>query len=189
MSNPLDARRKAAAAAAPAAAAAAPKAKAAAPAKKAAVADSVRSVANGRAYMEHEAAMDENGKPAYRSIFDAAGHNAKAITKETKKDRVVPTSTFVEHINHEVFKRIFGVPLRGKVAKMILLGIADQFLVLTEKGYKTKLPNVASFTKTERKARKARNPRTGAEVPVPAHSTMSAKAARAAKQYIRKAGA
>jgi len=186
MSNPLDARRKAAAAApaTPAKAAAKPAA-----AKKPAISGSVRSVALGRAYLEHEATMDENGKPAYRSVFDPAGHSAKAITKETKKDRVVPTSTFVEHINHEVFKRIFGVPLRGKVAKMILLGIADQFLVLTEKGYKTKLPNVASFTKTDRKARKARNPRTGAEVPVPAHSTMSAKAARAAKQYIRKAGA
>ena len=97
-------------------------------------------------------------------------------------------SVFVEHINATVFEPIFGMPLRRKVARFILEGISDQCLVLTEQGYKVKLPNLVTMARVQRAARKARNPRTGDEVQVPARAALSAKATRSARAYMAEQG-
>ena len=98
------------------------------------------------------------------------------------------TSTLIEHLNSEAFKKIFGQPLRQKYARMILDAISDQVLALVEKGYKVKLPNLVVLEKKKRAARRARNPRTGDAVQVPARMTMTAKPARSAKVYLQQAG-
>src|SRR3954467_9088611 len=92
----------------------------------------LHSIALMRAYLDHEPklAPDGSGMPLLRSIFDAAGHASKSIHKEVRKDRVVNNAAFVEHVNAEVFKKIFGVPLRGKIARFLVDGIADQILTL-----------------------------------------------------------
>lgn len=146
----------------------------------------LRSIALMRAYLEHQAKMapDGSGMPLLRSIFDAAGHSAKPIGKDVNKDRVVNNSDFVEHINAVVFKQIFGVPLRGKIARFIVDGIADQILTLADRGFTVKLNNVMSAKKGKKAARKARNPRTNVPVNVPARMTLQLKQARAAKAYF-----
>jgi len=149
----------------------------------------LRSIALGRRYKEYEAPMDDDGTPLFRSIFDPQGRSARAITAEdVPQDRVVNNSAFVEHINETVFKPIFGMALRRKVARHILDGISDQCLVLTEQGWKIKLPNLVTMERVQRAARKARNPRTGAEVSVPARAALSAKATRSARAYMAEQG-
>ena len=144
----------------------------------------MRSISIGRAYREFEAPMDEDDRPVYRSVFDPKGTAAKKIGKEVNKERVVNNSDFFKHINATVFAKVFGVPLRGKVARMLIEGLSDQCLVLTEKGYRIKLPNLVVMQSVDRKARKARNPRTGEEVNVPARTALSSKPTRSAKHYM-----
>jgi DNA-binding protein HU-beta len=148
----------------------------------------MRSIALGRAYTEYTAPVDDNNMPVARSLFDGQNRAAIALPKDTDKERVVNSSTFIRHLNATVFKQIFGVSLRNKIARMIVEGIADQCLILTEKGYKVKIPNLVTLQKVQRKARKARNPRTKEEVQVPARPTLAAKASRAAKIYLAQAG-
>lgn len=144
----------------------------------------MRSIAIGRAYREFEAPMDEDDRPVYRSVFDPKGTAAVKIGKDVNKERVVNNSDFFKHINATVFAKVFGVPLRGRVARMLIEGLSDQCLVLTENGYRIKLPNLVVMQSVERQARKARNPRTGDEVSVPARTALSSKPTRSAKHYM-----
>jgi Bacterial nucleoid DNA-binding protein len=131
--------------------------------------------------------MREDGRPVYRSIVDPRGTAAKKIGMDVNKERVVNNSDFFKHINAEVFTKLFGVPMGGRVARMIIEGMSDQCLVLTEKGYRIKMPNLVVMERVECKARKARNPRTGEEVQVPARTALSAKPTRSAKHYMAQA--
>jgi nucleoid DNA-binding protein len=146
----------------------------------------LHSIALMRAYLDHEPklAPDGSGMPLLRSIFDAAGHASKSINKEVRKDRVVNTRRSWSTVNAEVFKKIFGVPLRGKIARFLVDGIADQILTLAERGFTVKLNNVMSAKKVKRASRRARNPRTNVPVQVPARTTLQLKQARAAKAYF-----
>jgi DNA-binding protein HU-beta len=144
----------------------------------------MRSISIGRTYREFEAPMDEDDRPVYRSVFDPKGTAATKIGKDVNKERVVNNSDFFKHINATVFAKVFGVPLRGKVARMLIEGISDQCLVLSEGGYRIKLPNLVVMERVERQARKARNPRTGEEVSVPARTALSSKPTRSAKHYM-----
>jgi len=147
----------------------------------------MRSIAIGRKYREYDPPMDEDGHPVFRSTFDPAGHYAKVIGDEVSKDRVVNNSDFFKHINATVFGPVFGAPLRGRVARLLIEGISDQCLELVEKGYRVKIPNLVTLERKERKARKARNPRTGDEVSVPARTALSTKPTRSAKAYMANA--
>lgn len=155
--------------------------------KTGAVSGSLRAIAIGRAYKEFEPILNESGAPVARSYYDPAAHFAQPIGKDVDKERVVNASTLIKHLNATVTKPIFGVPFRGRVMRMFVEGIADQILDLVEKGYKVKYPNLVVLQKTLRKARKARNPRTGDPVQVHEHMTMTAKAARSAKMFLRQA--
>jgi integration host factor subunit beta len=149
----------------------------------------LRSIAIGRKYMEHEAPVDEDGRPVFKSVFDAKGHFAAEITEaEVSKDRVVNNSTFFKHINKTVAEPIFGVPLRAKIIRMFLEGTSDQILTLAEQGWRVKMPNLATFGRVERQARKARNPRTGETVHVPARTALTAKPTRSAREFMKQAG-
>lgn len=152
--------------------------------KKSRVSGPMRSIAIGRLYREHEAPMDENDRPVFRSVFDPAGHYAEEIGRNQSKDRVINNSDFFKHVNATVFTPIFGVPLRGRVARMIVEGISDQCLVLAEQGFRVKLPNLVVMQRVTRKSRKARNPRTGEEVFVPERTALSSKPTRSAKAYM-----
>ncbi len=181
----LQARREKAAAA-EATKAVAPQTKPTAPVKARrtkTVTGTMASIANMRAYQENDPKMAD-GLPISRFIFDPAGHNAKAIDDTVNKERVVNTSDMVAHLNETVFRKIFGVPLRGRVARQILDGIADQYLSLIEKGYFVKVPNLLSTKKVLRKARPGRNPKTGEDVSVPARYTIQVRAARALRDYL-----
>lgn len=147
----------------------------------------MRTIALARAYLEHEAQVDDNGVPIPRHYFDPAGRAAKALPKDTRKDRVVNWSDFLAHINETVARPIFGVPLRGLILRRFLEGVSDQVLQKVEQGYKIKYANLAQFEKALRAPRKARNPRSGEEVAVPSRITLSVKAARSAKEYLAQA--
>ena len=147
----------------------------------------MRSISIGRTYREYVAPMDDDGRPVHRSVFDPRGTAAKVIGKDVNKDRVVNNSDFFKHINATVFARVLGQPLRRQVARMIIEGFADQCLSLVEKGYRVKIPNLVVMERVERKARKARNPRTGEEVSVPARTAMSVKPTRSCKHYMSQA--
>jgi len=169
-------------------AAATPDKKAPKAAKSNRVGGPLRSIAIGRAYLEHAPSMDEEGRPFFRSVFDAQGHGAKRVTKEHKKDRVLPTSAFFKHTNETVAKQVLGMAIRPKLWRMIVEGICDQALTLAEGGYKVKLPNLVVIHAVEREARKARNPRTGETVDVPARTALSTKPTRSAKAYMAQGG-
>lgn len=149
----------------------------------------MRSIAIGRGYREFEAQTDDEGRPFFRSYFDARGHGAKTLPKDIDKERVLPTSLFYKHTNATVAKQVFGMALRPKIWRMLIEGICDQALTLAESGYKVKLPNLVVVRAVHREARKARNPRTGATVNVPARTALSAKATRSAKAYLAQSGA
>lgn len=144
----------------------------------------LRSIRLGRAYLENTPVLAETGGPRAQTYFDPAGHFSAAIGKDVDKARVVNSSTFIKHYNATVVKAVFGVPLRQKFARMLVEGLADQVLALVEKDFKVKIPNLASFQKVRRAARKARNPRTGDSVQVGARWTMQTKPSRAAKVYL-----
>ncbi len=152
------------------------------------VGGTLRSIAIGRAYLEHEPQVDPEGRPFFRSIFDAQGNGAKRIGKDIAKDRVLPTSALLKHTNETVAKQVLGMSLRPKVWRMIMEGICDQVLTLAEAGYKVKLPNLVVVQAVKRGARLARNPKTGAPVPVPARTALSTKPARSAKAYMANGG-
>lgn len=65
----------------------------------------------------------------------------------------------------------------GKIVDVVIAGLVES--LLTER--KTTLPNFGRFEIKETKPRKARNPRTGAEVMVPAKHAVKFKAARELK--------
>lgn len=143
----------------------------------------LRSIAIGRAYREYQAPM-EDGRPAYRSVFDPAGRSAEKLPKDFSKERLVPMTAFLKHLNETVARKVFGAPLRPKVLRMFFEGICDQGLTLAENGWKIKYPNLVTVERVERKERKARNPRTNATVDVPRHMALSTKPTRSAKAYI-----
>jgi len=66
----------------------------------------------------------------------------------------------------------------GKIVDVVIAGLVNGLVV--EK--KTTLPNFGRFEIKESKARKARNPRTGEVVMVPAKKTVKFKAARELKE-------
>ena len=180
----MEARRKNKAAAATTTFASSKAPKAAPKAKATRVGGPLRSIAIGRAYLEHTPSMDEEGRPFFRSVFDAQGHGAKRVGKDSKKDRVLPTSLFFKHTNETVAKQVLGMSIRPKLWRMIVEGICDQALTLAEGGDKVKLPNLVVIHAVELEARKARNPRTGASVNVPARTALSVKPTRSAKAYM-----
>ena len=145
---------------------------------------SLRSLAIGRAYTEFEAVLDDDGKVDVGFYFDPKGRYAEAVTKGTRRDRVLSNKAFIQHINKTVVEKIFGMPMQEKVVRMLIEGIADQVIRFVEDGRKVKYPNLATFTRKECAPRRARNPRTGEEVQVPARVTMRAAVSRAAKAYM-----
>ena len=58
-----------------------------------------------------------------------------------------------------------------KQAEEILSVLADAIKESLQKGEKTILPGIGSFSCVERKARTGRNPRSGAEIRIPAKRT------------------
>ena len=145
----------------------------------------LRLIAKQRRYKEHEAVMNEDGTPLAKSIFDARGRYAQAISEENvNKGRVVPISALYRHLNETVFLPVFGTYLREDTIRMLLDGISAEVLVLVENGWKIKFQNLVTMFVKERAARMARNPRTGDAVPVPAHTVMAVKAHAATKTYL-----
>lgn len=145
---------------------------------------SLRSLAIGRAYTEFEAVLDDDGKVDVGFYFDPKGRYAEAVSSKTRRDRVLSNKAFTQHINKTVIEKIFGMPMQEKVVRMLIEGIADQVIRFVEDGRKVKYPNLATFTRKECAPRRARNPRTGEEVQVPARVTMRAAVSRAAKAYM-----
>lgn len=152
------------------------------------VSGTMRSIAIGRSYLEYKPPIDDEGRPFFRSIFDAQGNGAKPIGKDVNKDRVLSTSLFLKHTNYTVAKQVLGMSFRPKVWRMLVEGIFDQALSLVEAGYTVKTPNFVTARAVKRGARKARNPRTGESVDVKAHIALSAKPTRSAKAYLSQGG-
>jgi len=69
----------------------------------------------------------------------------------------------------------------GKIVDVVISGLVQG--LIAEK--KTTLPNFGRFEVKETKARKARNPRTGEEVMVPAKKSVKFKAARELKEIAQ----
>lgn len=69
----------------------------------------------------------------------------------------------------------------GKIVDVVIAGLVEELVAVG----KTTMPNFGRFEIKETKARKARNPRTGAEVMVPAKKTVKFKAARELKEVAQ----
>jgi len=75
-----------------------------------------------------------------------------------------------------------------KQAEQMLEALADVIKESLEKGEKTLLPGIGSFSCVERKARTGRNPRTGAEIKIPARKTARFSLSSALADALDKAG-
>ena len=75
-----------------------------------------------------------------------------------------------------------------KQAEQMLTALADAIKESLEKGEKTLLPGIGSFSCVERKARTGRNPRTGAEIKIPAKKTARFSVSSALADALDKAG-
>jgi len=181
--------------AAPVAAVPAPAAKAApkSPVKKTAapkkaktkVTGAMRAIAVGEAYLEWTMPMEEGtGRPRPYSTYDIKGTNAVPIGADVDKTRVLAYSDFLKNYNATVLSRVFGYPIRLNLVRMMVDGLADQILRLTDQDYRVKIPTLGTFGKRERKARFARNPKTGAPVKVPAYAALAMKASRPSRAFL-----
>ncbi|MBL8169019.1 MAG: HU family DNA-binding protein [Acidobacteria bacterium] len=74
--------------------------------------------------------------------------------------------------------------LSKKAANEILDEIAAVALAQTKKAGAFTLPGVGKLVKAHRKARKGRNPATGAEIKIPAKTVVKFRVAKAAKDAI-----
>jgi len=145
----------------------------------------MKSIQNGKAYLEYVAPVEGDLSPTKRSVFDLGGRSAKAVDDSTGKERVLAYRTLLAHLNETVNKKVFGAALRPKVFKMQMMGIVDQILTLVEQDRKVKLANFVTVQKVARQARQARNPRNPAQViQVAARTTMKATAAKPAKAFL-----
>lgn len=188
----MDARRKAKAAAAPATVAekvAPEKKEKKAKASGSKATGSMRTIAAGRHYKDgHTAKTDENGMPLSRAYFDPAGRSAKTVEKGWDKDRTVPIKDLIRHMNQELFRPLFGQPLRGAVARDLVFGFADILIALSEQGYKYKIPNGFGVETKTRAPRLAHNPKTKQQVKVPARRVVKVRPTRAVREFIASGG-
>jgi len=67
-----------------------------------------------------------------------------------------------------VTKLAESTSITKKKADEILSALADSISESLQKGEKTVLPGIGSFSCVDRKAKTGRNPRTGAEIKIPA---------------------
>ena len=74
--------------------------------------------------------------------------------------------------------------LSKKAANEILDEIAAVALAQTKKAGAFTLPGVGKLVKAHRKARKGRNPATGAEIKIPAKTVVKFRVAKAAKDAV-----
>jgi len=71
------------------------------------------------------------------------------------------------------------------LVKAVVQAFLDQIIEELAKGNKIELRDFAVFNTKMRKARKARNPRTGEEVQAPAKTVVTFKAGRLMKERVR----
>ena len=153
--------------------------------KKVKVEGSARTIAIGRRFRDgHEAIVDDAGLPKARAYFDPMGRGAGAIPKDWDKEKTVPLKDLIRHVNEVAFKEFFGQPLRGAMARDLVLGIFDTFLTLSEHGYRYKIPNFMRVETKQRAERMAHNPKTGASIKVKSKRVVSIKPTRAVRDYI-----
>jgi len=162
-----------------------PKAPKAPKVKKARITGPLRTLIAMRALVkEANPILESDGAPAKRDIFDIGSRSAKKLTDETPKDKILSFDALVKHLNATVMKDAFGVPFKPRVLKTILQGSFAEILSLVEQDRSVKLTGLATFEKKHRKARKARNPKTGASVNVPARATMVSKVNKMGKIFV-----
>lgn len=132
----------------------------------------VKGIHKGREYAE-----------GAEKIF-ASKPKAKAIDESVNKNRVVPDSAFMDHINKTVVESVLGQQLHPDTMRMLIHGIADQCLELADQGYRVRIPNLVVMEKSTRKATTARNIHTGQSIDVPATNILKCKPAPAAKAFM-----
>ncbi|RKY25571.1 MAG: integration host factor subunit beta [Planctomycetota bacterium] len=74
---------------------------------------------------------------------------------------------------------------KQSIAKSVVQAFLDQIIEELEKGNKIELRDFAVFNTKMRKARKARNPRTGEEIFAPAKKVVIFKAGRLMRERIK----
>jgi DNA-binding protein HU-beta/integration host factor subunit beta len=74
---------------------------------------------------------------------------------------------------------------KQSIAKSVVQAFLDQIIEELEKGNKIELRDFAVFNTKMRKARKARNPRTGEEIFAPAKKVVTFKAGRLMRERIK----
>ena len=169
---------------------AAPKVKTKTPAKKTKSSSSdgltgpMKALARGRAYLEFEPEIDEEGFPLLDPNFADKNADFTIQGSDVRKDRVVSSKAFIAHMNTTVLSRLFGSELTPEVAQMLIEGISNECLQLLADGYKIKFPNLVTMKAVHRNQRTARNPRTGESVLVPERTVLNAKAHTVAKAYL-----
>ena len=74
--------------------------------------------------------------------------------------------------------------LKKAAAGDILNFIADTALAETKKNGQFVIPGIGKLVKSQRKARKGRNPQTGAEIKIPAKTVVKMRIAKAFKEAV-----
>ena len=154
--------------------------------KENAVSGSMRTIANGRRYKnEHVASLDESGMPKVKSLFDPAGRAASSIDFSTiDKERILPISDLIEHLNQELFRPLFGQPLRAQVARDLVLGFADVLTTISENKVTYRIPNGFTAEPFFREEYVGHNPKTRQPTKVAARRGVKIKPTRAVIDYL-----
>jgi nucleoid DNA-binding protein len=150
------------------------------------IAGSLRTIANGRHYKDgHVPTLDADNFPKARAYFDPAGRAAKSVDlKSIDKEKTLPLKDLIQHMNQELFRSIFGQPLRGTVARDLVLGFADVLTALSEGGIAYRIPNGFSAEPVVRKAREARNPKSKETMQLEARRAIRITPTRAVKMFM-----
>lgn len=150
------------------------------------IAGSLRTIANGRHYKEgHVPTLDADNFPKARAYFDPAGRAAKSVDlKSVDKEKTLPLKDLIQHMNQELFRSIFGQPLRGTVARDLVLGFADVLTALSEADIAYRIPNGFSAEPVVRKAREARNPKSKETMQLEARRAIRITPTRAVKMFM-----
>lgn len=155
------------------------------------VSGSMRTIASGRHYKDgHVAQLDESNYPKVRAVFDPAGRSAKSIdVANFDRETTVPVKELIAHLNQELFRPLFGQPLKGSLARDLVLGFGDVLTTLSEQGISYRIPNAFAADTVVRKERKARSMKNGGNnsddpIIVPPRRAVRFRPTRAVKEFI-----
>ena len=147
--------------------------------KKVEGSNSLRGIALGRKY------CDFTPPDEVTDLFRQR-NTAMPTTDKGEGEGVLPTAAFLDHLNSTVVERIFGSQMKPEVIKMLMNGIADQILVLVEKGHHVKIPHLMVASPKTLKAIQGRNPRTGETIDLGTRTSIRIQPTYSAKLYFKK---